>query len=92
MEGTAVSVGNVDAHVCVPAVKIEGPGKMLAIMGLSLIHIYKGEKAAAAAAVENAVALPQQAAGLAAESEMCIRDRRCSVRTRTSAVICTLTT
>ncbi|MEG1427892.1 MAG: FGGY family carbohydrate kinase, partial [Oscillospiraceae bacterium] len=28
--GTAVAVGNVDAHVCLPAVGIDGPGKMLA--------------------------------------------------------------
>ena len=31
--GTPVAVGNVDAHVCVPAVGIDGPGKMLAIIG-----------------------------------------------------------
>lgn len=40
--GTAVAVGNVDAHVCVPAVKIDGPGKMLAIMGTSTCHILMG--------------------------------------------------
>ena len=44
VEGTAVSVGNVDAHVCVPAVKIEGPGKMLAIMGTSTCHMLLGER------------------------------------------------
>ncbi|MEA5002898.1 MAG: ribulokinase [Christensenella sp.] len=37
--GTPVAVGNVDAHVCVPAVGIDGPGKMLAIMGTSTCHI-----------------------------------------------------
>lgn len=37
--GTAVAVGNVDAHVTLPAVKIGGPGKMLAIMGTSTCHI-----------------------------------------------------
>ncbi|MDD3260502.1 MAG: ribulokinase [Oscillospiraceae bacterium] len=42
--GTAVSVGNVDAHVCVPAVGIDGPGKMLAIMGTSTCHIMMGEE------------------------------------------------
>ncbi len=42
--GTAVAVGNVDAHVCVPAVGIDGPGKMLAIMGTSTCHIMMGEK------------------------------------------------
>lgn len=40
--GTAVAVGNVDAHVCVPAVTIDGPGKMLAIMGTSTCHILMG--------------------------------------------------
>lgn len=40
--GTAVAVGNVDAHVCVPAVGIDGPGKMLAIMGTSTCHIIMG--------------------------------------------------
>lgn len=42
--GTAVAVGNVDAHVCVPAVGIDGPGKMLAIMGTSTCHIMMGEE------------------------------------------------
>ncbi|WOC31960.1 MULTISPECIES: ribulokinase [Caproicibacterium] len=41
--GTAVAVGNVDAHVCVPAVGIDGPAKMLAIMGTSTCHIMMGE-------------------------------------------------
>lgn len=40
--GTAVAVGNVDAHVAVPAVKIDGPGKMLAIMGTSTCHMLLG--------------------------------------------------
>ena len=43
LEGTAVSVGNVDAHVCLPAVKIDGPGKMLAIMGTSACYMLLGE-------------------------------------------------
>ncbi|MCL2538947.1 MAG: ribulokinase [Oscillospiraceae bacterium] len=38
-EGVAVAAGNVDAHVCVPAVGIDGPGKMLAIMGTSTCHM-----------------------------------------------------
>lgn len=42
--GTAVAVGNVDAHVCVPAVGIDGPGKMLAIMGTSTCHIMMSEE------------------------------------------------
>ncbi len=40
--GTAVAVGNVDAHVTVPAVGIDGPGKILAIMGTSTCHILLG--------------------------------------------------
>ncbi len=40
--GTAVAVGNVDAHVCVPAVKIDGAAKMLAIMGTSTCHMLLG--------------------------------------------------
>lgn len=36
---TAVAVGNVDAHVTMPAVGIDGPNKMLAIMGTSTCHI-----------------------------------------------------
>ena len=43
-EGIAVAVGNVDAHVCIPAVGIDGPGKMLAIMGTSTCHIMMGTK------------------------------------------------
>jgi L-ribulokinase len=42
LPGTAVAVGNVDAHVCVPALKIDGPGKMLAIMGTSTCHMLLG--------------------------------------------------
>ncbi len=42
LPGTAVSVGNVDAHVCVPAVGIDSPGKMLAIMGTSTCHMLMG--------------------------------------------------
>ena len=40
--GTAVAVGNVDAHVCVPAVKIDGAAKMLAIMGTSTCRMLLG--------------------------------------------------
>ncbi|WP_353423527.1 ribulokinase [Christensenella massiliensis] len=42
--GTAVAVGNVDAHVCVPAVKICGAGKVLAIMGTSTCHMLLSEQ------------------------------------------------
>ena len=37
--GTPVAVGNVDAHVALPAVGITGSGKMLMIMGTSTCHI-----------------------------------------------------
>ena len=42
-EGTAVAIGNVDAHVSLPAVGISGPGKMLMIMGTSTCHIMLGK-------------------------------------------------
>lgn len=42
LEGTAVAAANVDAHVTVPAVKIEHAGAMLAIMGTSTCHILLG--------------------------------------------------
>ena len=42
LEGTAVSIGNVDAHVCVPAVGIASPGEMLAIIGTSTCHMLLG--------------------------------------------------
>lgn len=42
-EGTAVAIGNVDAHVTVPAVKINGVGKILAIMGTSTCHVLLGD-------------------------------------------------
>ena len=42
-KGTAIAVGNVDAHVCMPAVGIDAPGKMLAIMGTSTCHILMGK-------------------------------------------------
>ncbi len=44
IKGTKVAVANVDAHVCMPAVKIDGPGKMLAIMGTSSCHMILGEE------------------------------------------------
>ena len=42
--GTAVSVGNMDAHVALPAVGITHPGKMLLIMGTSACHIVMGDR------------------------------------------------
>lgn len=43
-EGTAVAVCNVDAHVCFPAVKIDGVGKMLDIIGTSSCHMLLGRE------------------------------------------------
>lgn len=41
-KGTAVCVGNVDAHVSIPAVGITEPGKMLMIVGTSTCDILLG--------------------------------------------------
>lgn len=43
-EGTAIAACNIDAHVTVPAVKIEKPGAMLAIMGTSTCHMLLSDK------------------------------------------------
>ncbi len=37
--GTAVSIGNVDAHVSVPAATVVEPGRLVAIMGTSICHM-----------------------------------------------------
>ena len=42
--GTVVAVGNVDAHVALPAVGITEPGKLLMILGTSTCHILMGER------------------------------------------------
>jgi L-ribulokinase len=42
--GTAVAVGNVDAHVAVPAATVTGPGRMVMIMGTSICHMLIGER------------------------------------------------
>lgn len=42
--GIAVSVGNVDAHVAVPAAGVVEPGKMVMIMGTSICHLVLGEE------------------------------------------------
>jgi L-ribulokinase len=42
--GTAVAVGNVDAHVSLPAVGVTEPGKMLMIIGTSTCDVLLGEK------------------------------------------------
>jgi len=44
LKGTAVAVGNVDAHVAVPAVGMTEAGKMLMIMGTSTCHVMLGDK------------------------------------------------
>ena len=41
--GIAVAVANVDAHVTVPAVKVTGARRMVAIMGTSTCHMLIGE-------------------------------------------------
>jgi L-ribulokinase len=41
-EGIAVAVGNVDAHVAIPAADAIEPGRMVAIMGTSTCHIMNG--------------------------------------------------
>ena len=42
--GTAVAVGNVDAHVALPAVGITDVGQMLMIMGTSTCHVLLGHE------------------------------------------------
>ncbi|MFO7254783.1 MULTISPECIES: ribulokinase [Limnochorda] len=41
--GTAVAVGNVDAHVAVPATTVVTPNKMVMVMGTSICHLVLGE-------------------------------------------------
>jgi L-ribulokinase len=41
--GTAVAVGNVDAHVTAPAAQSIEPGQMLAVMGTSTCHVMNGD-------------------------------------------------
>jgi L-ribulokinase len=40
--GTAVAVGNVDAHVTAPAARAVEPGRLVAIMGTSTCHVVNG--------------------------------------------------
>jgi L-ribulokinase len=42
--GTAVAVGNVDAHAAVPAAGVVTPGKMVMSMGTSICHLVLGDK------------------------------------------------
>ncbi|GGF78524.1 ribulokinase [Paenibacillus albidus] len=41
--GTAVAVGNVDAHAAVPAVGVVTPGKLVMAMGTSICHMLLGD-------------------------------------------------
>ena len=40
--GTAIAVGNVDAHAAVPAVGVVTPGKLVMAMGTSICHMLLG--------------------------------------------------
>jgi L-ribulokinase len=42
LEGTAVAVGNVDAHAAVPGVGVTEPGKLVMAMGTSICHMLLG--------------------------------------------------
>ncbi|SHF66918.1 L-ribulokinase [Caldanaerobius fijiensis DSM 17918] len=42
--GVAVAVGNVDAHVSVPAVGVTSPGKMVMVMGTSICHMVLSDR------------------------------------------------
>lgn len=42
--GTAIAVGNVDAHAAVPAVGVVTPGKLVMAMGTSICHMLLGDK------------------------------------------------
>ncbi len=42
--GTPVSIGNVDAHVSVPACTVTKPGAMVMIMGTSICHLLLGRE------------------------------------------------
>ncbi len=43
-EGTAVAIGNVDAHVAVPACGVVEPGSLVMIMGTSICHLLLGRE------------------------------------------------
>ncbi|WP_271755304.1 FGGY-family carbohydrate kinase, partial [Cohnella sp. JJ-181] len=42
--GTAIAVGNVDAHAAVPAVGVVGEGKLVMAMGTSICHMLLGKE------------------------------------------------
>lgn len=46
LPGIAVAAANIDAHVCLPAVKINSPGAMLMILGTSTGHLMLSDQQA----------------------------------------------
>lgn len=44
LPGTAVAVGNVDAHAAAPGVGVVTPGKLVMAMGTSICHVVLGEE------------------------------------------------
>jgi L-ribulokinase len=44
LPGTAVAIGNVDAHVSVPPATVTGTGRMVMIMGTSTCHMVLGDE------------------------------------------------
>lgn len=43
-EGTAVSVGMIDAHAALPGLGVKGPGEMVVVMGTSTCHMIMDEQ------------------------------------------------
>lgn len=73
--GIAVSAGNIDAHVCLPAAGIDGPGKLLAIIGTSSCYIMMSDVEASVPGMSGVVqggVLPGLAAYEAGQS--CVGD------------------
>jgi L-ribulokinase len=44
LQGTAIAVGNIDAHAAVPACTVTSPGKLVMIIGTSTCHLLLDEK------------------------------------------------
>ena len=44
LPGTAIAIGNVDAHAAVPAVGVVTPGKLVMAMGTSICHMLLGDE------------------------------------------------
>lgn len=53
--GTAVAAALVDAHACLPAAGITGPGKLLMILGTSACHVLLGREARTVPGISGAV-------------------------------------